>query len=100
MKEITNKRYEELIDKELKLHALENGGVDNWEFYDESLAEYWNEKEKQEKIKKFSESICEVMCEYGDEPAGHGCGFGIRPEGQDEIETLITKFVNDYYKKE
>ncbi len=38
--EISKERLEELEDKEAKLDALEVGGVDNWEWYGESLEEY------------------------------------------------------------
>lgn len=37
-----------LEDDSDKLAALENGGVDNWEWYSESLQEYWKEKEDEE----------------------------------------------------
>lgn len=35
--EITNKEYQELLKRNKILSALEAGGVDNWEWYDESL---------------------------------------------------------------
>lgn len=38
---ISKKRYEELIDRDRKLSALEAGGVDHWEWYGESLAQYY-----------------------------------------------------------
>lgn len=31
-------RYNELVEAELTLRALEAGGVDNWEGYDEALS--------------------------------------------------------------
>ena len=34
---ITRKRYEALLDDEFKLNCLENGGVDNWDWYEESI---------------------------------------------------------------
>lgn len=37
MIEITEERYEELLDAEKKLDALEAGGVDNWQWYGDSL---------------------------------------------------------------
>ena len=37
MIDITIERYEELLKAESKLILLENGGVDNWEWYDCSL---------------------------------------------------------------
>lgn len=38
----------ELVDDSSMLRALENGGVDNWEWYGESLTDYWAEKEAAE----------------------------------------------------
>ncbi len=34
---ISKERFEELCDAESELNALHNGGVDNWEWYHESL---------------------------------------------------------------
>ncbi len=39
---ISKKEYEELLDRNRKLSALEAGGVDNWEWYGESLAQYYD----------------------------------------------------------
>jgi lactate dehydrogenase-like 2-hydroxyacid dehydrogenase len=37
---ITKKRLRELEDSELKLTALEQAGVDNWDWYDDAMEEY------------------------------------------------------------
>jgi len=42
--EITEKEYKSLLRDSAILRALESGGVDNWEWYGESLASFW-EKE-------------------------------------------------------
>lgn len=42
---ISKKEYEELMDRNRKLSALEAGGVDNWEWYSESLSRYYYEEE-------------------------------------------------------
>ena len=34
---ITQKEYDELLEREKKLDALEAGGVDNWELYDDAM---------------------------------------------------------------
>lgn len=41
---ITKKEYQSLLQDSRKLAALENGGVDNWEWYSESLKELWEEE--------------------------------------------------------
>ncbi len=42
-KTISKEEYEDLLDRDKKLSALEAGGVDNWEGYGESLSQYCNE---------------------------------------------------------
>lgn len=42
---ITKKEYNSLQRDSQKLAALEAGGVDNWEWYSESLKEFWEEEE-------------------------------------------------------
>lgn len=39
---ISDEEYQQLIHDSMKLQALENGGVDNWEWYDDSI-DQWNE---------------------------------------------------------
>lgn len=34
---ITKKEYDSLVDSSFKLNCLENGGVNNWEWYYDSL---------------------------------------------------------------
>lgn len=41
---ISKARYESLLDSEAMLLALEDGGVDNWSYYGESLRDYWAER--------------------------------------------------------
>lgn len=44
---ISMERYKELLAAERKLLCLEAGGVDNWEWYSESLQDcgYWDDVE-------------------------------------------------------
>lgn len=62
-----------------KLDALEAGGVDNWEWYDESLKDWFAENEKIEKAECFLDTILEIICSECEisEPAGSGCGYSI-----------------------
>jgi len=48
---ITKAKYDELLLAQRKLDALEAGGVDNWEWYDDSLKDagfYDDEEEESE----------------------------------------------------
>lgn len=40
---VPEKRLRELLEAEARLAALEWGGVDNWEWYGESLSQYLDE---------------------------------------------------------
>ncbi len=40
---VSAREYRELLRSERKLIALLNAGVDNWEFYDEAMEEFYNE---------------------------------------------------------
>lgn len=43
----TDTQLVELYVSDLKLQALENGGVDNWDWYDESLSEFRDSLEQE-----------------------------------------------------
>lgn len=42
---ILAEKYKELLKRDKMLRALEAGGVDNWEWYDASLSQYYNDEE-------------------------------------------------------
>ena len=42
---ISKEEYEDLLDRDRKLSALEAGGVDNWEWYSDSLTQYYDNEE-------------------------------------------------------
>lgn len=42
---ITRKEYKKLLEDSDKLRCLENSGVDNWEWYDEAMKEFYAEDE-------------------------------------------------------
>ena len=46
--EISKKRYKELLKAERKLIALENAGVDNWDWYGDAMEEIWNEEDEED----------------------------------------------------
>jgi hypothetical protein len=83
---VKDEELAELREAQEKLNALEAGGVDNWDGYDFAMEPI----RKREENKKFLESIVgeifEVAGEHIEEPAGHGCGYGI---GQAAYDTAI-----------
>ena len=99
---IDDKKYNELLDAQKKLIALENGGVDNWEWYSESLKDYFKEKEQLEIVQKynsnienFMENIFESICDNGIEyPCGSPeAGIGIKQSVQDYIKEQIQDLI-------
>lgn len=43
---IALKDYLELLDRSEKLRCLEEGGVDNWTWYEEAMKPYWEKSDK------------------------------------------------------
>lgn len=43
---LTKEQHEYLCERDEKLSALEMGGVDNWEWYGESLKDFWKRNEE------------------------------------------------------
>lgn len=67
--------YQRLLDAEEKLRLLENGGVDNWEFYDEALDGYVPTSELYEQARDILEELVEGS--QIDYPAGRDAGHQI-----------------------
>lgn len=45
---LTPAQYKELDKRDRKLRALEAGGVDNWEWYSDSLEDHYEDDEEEE----------------------------------------------------
>jgi hypothetical protein len=74
------------------LDALEAGGVGNWEGYDFATEEYSKTIGREEAAEDIIEEICCVLCEYIEQPAGAGCGFGFAPKSLDAaVEILLRR---------
>ena len=43
---LTTEEYQALKRRDLMLSAFEAGGVDNWDWYSESLKDFWKEEEE------------------------------------------------------
>ncbi len=76
--EINESEYKKLLRQARKLEALEAGGVDNWDWYDESLKGVRKEDALEELIEDSYELLNECLAEAEvDEPAGRGCGYSV-----------------------
>lgn len=79
-----------------KLDALEAGGVDNWQFYGESLKDWHEENEKHERCDKFVDDLLEIIlseCRIY-EPSDRGSGYDIsdKQPAYDFIFNNVEKF--------
>lgn len=92
---ISQSKLEDMERRLAKLDALEAGGVDNWDFYDESLKGWRAENEIEENISDFIYALQDVMAEAKvDEPAGYGAGYSVDYDEcavKSLIRTLISK---------
>lgn len=95
---LSKKQYEELLRAQRKLSALEAGGVDNWEWYDEAMREFRQEEEFEELLYQYAESILEECSLNGDVeyPAGREAGHNILLGScEDSVVDLLRKFYQE-----
>lgn len=95
---ISAKRLQQLERSQRILDALEAGGVDNWEWYSESLKDFRKEEELENIIQDYVNEILEVCSEEGDVeyPAGRGCGHSILlGDAKDGVYSLLQKFMQE-----
>lgn len=81
----------EIQRKLAKLEALEAGGVDNWEYYDVSLENWRAETEAEAAAESIIDDILSVIHDHIEEPAGRGCGYGIKTKGYQLATEILLK---------
>lgn len=100
-KQLSEKRINELLKAERKLNALEAGGVDNWEWYGESLREFFAENEIEDLVRTFVERdlkenylVEDVEVDY---PAGMDAGHSVTltADGEESMIKHLLKIVNE-----
>lgn len=89
----------ELEKANRKLKALEQGGVDNWEWYSESLKHFFKEEEQEEILELAINDILEFLCVEADiyEPSERGAGYTIRLNSNEHLR--FTKVIRDIILK-
>ena len=96
---ISQEEYDRLIKVDRKMDALEKGGVDNWEWYSESLAEIFKEEQQEEAIKSayfdFTDAIYDHISH--DYPAGMdaGASYNISNDFKPMFVKLISKLFGE-----
>lgn len=79
-----------------KLSALENNGVDNWEWYGDALAEWNKENELDELAEEFLENMNDLTVDAEvDYPAGREAGHSITLP-QEDVRELFVSFIGKY----
>lgn len=95
---ISSRRLKELERAYAKLSALEAGGVDNWEWYSESLKDFYKEEQVEEIVDQYLDAILETCSLEGDVeyPAGRECGHSILlGPAEDGVRDLLFKFIKE-----
>lgn len=96
---IDSKRLRELEKAEAKLNALENGGVDNWEWYDQAMTPYLESIELEEKLESLLEDIECTLLVGVYEPSERGAGFAASDDARQQTLELLINFANDIKSK-
>lgn len=95
--EISKSEYEKMQRQIAKLAALEAGGVDNWEFYGDSLEEWHKENEVDELLQAAVDAMNDLNAEARvTQPAGSGCGFAIEFD-EDAFKKVFFKIFEEYH---
>ena len=100
---LSQKDYEDMQRDISKLRALEAGGVDNWEWFDESLKGWREENELSEMIDdlvyEFSEAVADLACDATvDFPAGMDAGSNVMMPDSEEVARVFINMVIQKYK--
>lgn len=97
---ISEKRLKELERAAAKLQALENGGVDNWEWYSESLKDWYKENRLEEILDEVIENVHDMMVDGVDYdfPAGRDAGISLtlNDTGEKLIRKVFLKLAQEY----
>ncbi len=89
MNTINKERLEDLLRTERKLEALEAGGVDNWEWYSESLKEFNKQEEEEERFLDLLSDIEQIFSESAYEPSERGAGVAFKDDVQHQLAELF-----------
>lgn len=89
MTTLSKQRMDELILAERKLDALEAGGVDNWEWYGESLKGYHADNELEEMKQGLIANLEVVFGECAYEPSESGAGIAFNDTIYDSVMEVL-----------
>ena len=94
MKQLTQEEWDKIQRSLSKLDALEAGGVDSWEWYDDSLKDWFKENEIDYELEEFVEYVRDLLVDAEvDQPAGTGCGYSITIN-EESLKSRALRFAN------
>lgn len=86
---LSNFRIKELERAEAKLNALESGGVDNWEYYGDSLVDYYQQISFEDSITDTVSELVSILFEGVFEPSEHGAGYATTDDALKNAEEYL-----------
>ena len=96
--QITEAEYHKMQRQIAKLDALESGGVDNWDWYGESLKEWRAENEVDELFDTAIGELNDIIAESEvEEPAGRGAGYAIHIPEKD-VRAWLSRTIGEHAK--
>lgn len=87
--EITKGRLKHLELVEKKFRLLREAGVESWTPYKVVLYDLLLVEEKEERLEDLMSDMLSTIGENLEEPAGRGCGVGLRDDAETEIKDVI-----------
>ena len=92
---LSNSRIKELERAEIKLRALEFGGVDNWEHYDESLSGYYRQVAFEDDIADLVSELASIILAGAHEPSERGAGYATTDDALKNAEGCLLEKIHD-----
>jgi hypothetical protein len=97
---MSSKRMQELLNAERKLNALEAGGVDNWEWYDEALESIRKEDKLEDVVDMYVQNILELAAQAEVSAEDSRNGLYIVNIDEDETRGILQTFLQEYKRVE
>lgn len=86
---IDKRKYDSLLRDRERLYALEAGGVDDWDGYDDSLREYNKKYELLDRYEKLIAALTDVFGECAYEPSERGGGIAFHDSTHEDVISVL-----------
>jgi hypothetical protein len=95
MATITDERLKNLERAEMKLRALEIGGVDNWAHYDIAMEQYHKEIDFEDSIDDLVNEVSIALLDGCYEPSERGAGYAATDKAMAAAKDLVVEFIRN-----